>query len=274
MKKWLTTSLLAFFSFGLSSFAATNVVLIGDYFYNPVNSAINAGDTILWTNTVNTSHDSTSRSNVWGSPTLAFHGTYAFTFTNTGNYPYYCVFHVIVHPEQTGLVSVATAPANVFPSVSLTNPITGAKFVAPASIPLQATASDSDGSVTNVQFFSGASLLGNVTAAPYNFTLNNVVASNYAFTARATDNKGAVSTSSVVNVFVLTNATLQNPVRLPSGQFKFTVLGIAGQTYLTEGSSNLTNWSPIVTNLAPANSFNVTDFTSTNILLRFYRTRQ
>jgi hypothetical protein len=78
----------------------------------------------------------------------------------------------------------------------------------------------------------------------------------------------------VVNVFVLTNAILASPNVLPNGQFWMTVQGIAGQTYATETSTNLANWLAISTNVAPANAFNVTDTTSTNILQRFYRTRQ
>ena len=63
-------------------------------------------------------------------------------------------------------------------------------------------------------------------------------------------------------------------MRLPNGQFRFTIQGIAGQTYATEASSNLLNWSAFGTNVAPADSFGITDLTSTNILQRFYRARQ
>jgi plastocyanin len=163
---------------------------------------------------------------------------------------------------------------NAAPSVSLTNPVNNAKFRAPASFQLQASATDSDGSVTNVQFFSGGSPVGNDTNPPFSFNMNNLAAGNYSFSAVAADNRGMTTTSAANNVSVLTNAILSAPTRLPSGQFQFTVIGIAGQTYATEGSANLTNWSSIVTNVAPANTFNVTDFTSTNVLLRYYRARQ
>jgi len=118
----LTAGVLAFLSFPLSGLATTNTVLIGDYFYNPTNSTIITGDTILWTNTVNTSHDSKSRSIVWTSPTLPLGGTYAFTFTNAGLYPYFCFFHRVSHPEQTGTVSVVTAPTNPPSAVTILNP--------------------------------------------------------------------------------------------------------------------------------------------------------
>ncbi|MSU59952.1 MAG: hypothetical protein EXS35_17585 [Pedosphaera sp.] len=264
---------------GLSLRAATFQVQMKDYYFTPTNINISVGDTIQWTNAASVNAHDTSSTNaamLWGSGDLAAHATYSVTFTNAGDFFYVCNKHFFAfmnpHREQTGHVIVASA--NLPPSVNLTNPPNNARFRAPASFLLQASANDTDGSVTNVQFFSGAALLGSATIAPYFFPANNLAAGNYNFTARATDNSGNTSTSAVVSVFVLTNAVLQNPVRLANGQFKMTILGIAGQTYATESSTNLTNWAAFATNVAPANSFNVTDFTSTNLLFRFYRARQ
>ena len=267
--------------FALSTPAATNTVLMGNFFFNPTNLTINVGDTVRWSNTVASTvfHDST-RTNTpfqWASGDLgSLNPTFLLTFSLAGTFPYFCNRHVILsmpalrHPEMTGTVSVASL--NLPPSVSLTNPPDNSKFSAPASIVLQASAND-DGSVTNVQFFSGPALLGSDDTAPFAFTLSNVAAGNYLFTARAHDNSGLSATSAVVNVFVLTNAILSAPARPPNGQFQFTIQGIAGQTYTMESFTNLTSWSPLVTNVAPASSFNVTDFTSTNVLRRFYRAR-
>jgi hypothetical protein len=182
-------------------------------------------------------------------------------------------YHCEVHAVMGGTINIVDPP-NTPPSVTITNPAAGAKFIAPANLSINADATDSDGSVTNVQFFSGANLLGNLTTAPFNFTQNNLAAGNYSFTAIAADNLGATATSAPVNIFVLTNATLTAPNMLPNRQFTFTVLGIAGQTYDTEASTDLVNWSAINTNIAPAASFNVTDAMSTNILHRFYRVSQ
>jgi len=187
-----------------------------------------------------------------------------------GNFTLFAIASDNAGARATNSINIAVSAP---PSVSLTNPVNNARLVAPANILLQASASD-EGSVTNVQFFSGGSLLGSDASAPYSFTLNNAVAGNYSFTARAQDNTGLAATSAVVNVFVLTNATLASPNVLPNGQFWMTIQGIAGQTYATETSTNLANWLAISTNVAPANTFNVTDTTSTNVLQRFYRTRQ
>ncbi len=260
--------------------AVTNTVIVGSFFFNPNTITINSGDYIRWSNTSLTIHDTTRTnvSNPWFSPDMAAgSGSYLLRFTNAGTFPYFCQRHVYAanpanrHPEQTGSVSVVAA--NLPPSVSLTNPVPDAKFRAPTDVVLQATAAD-DGAVTNVQFFSNGNSLGNDSSAPYSLTLNNAAAGNYSFTARAQDNGGLSATSAVINVFVLTNAILTDPTVLPNGQFKLTIQGISNQTYTTERSTNLTSWSAIATNLAPANSFNITDSTSTNVLQNFYRTRQ
>ena len=277
--KFLSTISIGFCIGGGHLHAATNIVQIKDYYFTPTNLTINVGDTVLWTNSVITTHDTSSTNGAfpWASGDLTgANRTFALTFTNAGSYFYVCNRHFFAfmnpHREQTGNVFVASI--NLPPSVSLTNPANNARFRAPANLLLQANASDTNGSVTNVQFFSGDGLAGVSTSAPYQFTLSNLAAGNYVFSARAADNLGAMATSAPVNVFVLTNAILTNAARLTDGQYRLTVLGIAGQTYTMESSSNLQNWSSLQTNVAPANTFNITDTTSPNVLLRFYRVRQ
>src|SRR6266566_983233 len=52
------------------------------------------------------------------------------------------------------------------PTVSITSPANGATFTAPASIPITASASESGGSISKVEFFNGATLLGTATSSP------------------------------------------------------------------------------------------------------------
>jgi hypothetical protein len=86
--------------------------------------------------------------------------------------------------------------------VSLTSPANGATFTAPAKISLAASAADSDGTVTRVEFFNGATRLGEDTTTPYTFRWNIGAAGSYTLTARATDNAGAATTSSPVAITV------------------------------------------------------------------------
>ncbi len=95
---------------------------------------------------------------------------------------------------------------NAAPSVSLTSPTANATFAAPATVSIAATATDIDGTVSKVEFFSGTTLLGTATIAPYGFTWSNVAAGSYVLTAKATDNSGNTTTSAAVNIAV----TIQN----------------------------------------------------------------
>jgi hypothetical protein len=94
--------------------------------------------------------------------------------------------------------STSTVP----PTVSITSPTNGATFTAPATVIINANASDSDGTITQVEFFQGSTRLGADTTAPYSFTWSNVAAGSYSLTARATDNAGASTTSTAVNITV------------------------------------------------------------------------
>ncbi|MEO8427268.1 MAG: LamG-like jellyroll fold domain-containing protein [Verrucomicrobiota bacterium] len=102
--------------------------------------------------------------------------------------------------------TATSSPANIVvdraPTVSITSPGDGAIFAAPANIVIDATAGDADGSVTRVEFFNGAALLGTDTTSSYSFTWNNVGSGNYLITAKATDNLGVATTSAAVHVAV------------------------------------------------------------------------
>jgi len=99
--------------------------------------------------------------------------------------------------------SVGT-PSNQAPTVSLTAPANNANYNAPASITVSANASDADGTVSKVDFYNGAALLGSDNTAPYSYTWTNVAAGTYTITAKATDNAGASATSYAVTVVVKT----------------------------------------------------------------------
>jgi hypothetical protein len=93
-------------------------------------------------------------------------------------------------------------PRNQLPSVSLTSPANNARFTSPAKVSLAATASDPDGTVIRVEFFNGATKVGEDTTAPYTGQWNTGAAGTYTLTARATDNAGATTPSSPVTIIV------------------------------------------------------------------------
>jgi hypothetical protein len=90
--------------------------------------------------------------------------------------------------------------------VCLTSPQDGARFGAQAgkatTVTLTADASAVAGTVTNVSFYSGSTLIGSDGSAPYSFVWTNVGVGGYDITARATDSAGLVSTSAVASITV------------------------------------------------------------------------
>ena len=97
---------------------------------------------------------------------------------------------------------ITVANTNTPPTVSLSSPANNAAYAAPASITLTASAQDSDGSIAKVEFLQGTTVLATLTAAPYTFAWTNVAQGTYVLSARATDNQGAVTTSTAVTVTV------------------------------------------------------------------------
>jgi Bacterial Ig domain/Divergent InlB B-repeat domain/Repeat of unknown function (DUF5648) len=101
-----------------------------------------------------------------------------------------------------------TPPPNQPPTVSITAPANNAAFPTGSAVNISATAADSDGTVARVEFFVGATKIGEATAAPYNFTWTATTAGTFSITARATDNSGAATTSTAVSVIVSNAPTL------------------------------------------------------------------
>jgi hypothetical protein len=82
-------------------------------------------------------------------------------------------------------------------------------------------------------------------------------------------NSIAVAATFVVQPpIVITSATFTNDI------FQLGVSGVPGNNYVLLGSTNLIDWTPLSTNPAPTNVFNVYDPDATNFLMRFYLLRQ
>lgn len=95
-----------------------------------------------------------------------------------------------------------TVNANQSPTVNLTSPANNAVFTAPASITLTANPNDSDGTIAKVEFLNGSNVIATLTSTPWTFDWTNVGAGAYTLAVRATDDKGAQTTSAPVNVTV------------------------------------------------------------------------
>lgn len=113
------------------------------------------------------------------------------------------------------------AAANSPPTVTITNPPANTTVGLPVSLTIGAEATDPDGSVANVQFFDGPTLLGTDTTSPYSVTVD-LYPGVHPLTAVATDNLGLTATSAVVSVTV-TSAPIANPIAEPIPKGDITV---------------------------------------------------
>jgi len=87
-------------------------------------------------------------------------------------------------------VRVYQETSNLAPAVSVTYP-TEADNPPAGDITIQAAASDTDGSVARVEFYDGATYLGEDTTSPYTYLWTSVAAGCYTISARAFDDEGA-----------------------------------------------------------------------------------
>jgi hypothetical protein len=125
--------------------------------------------------------------------TNALVGTHALTAVATDNL------------GATGTSAPVSLVINARPLVNITAPANGTAYVFPATFLFSANASDADGAITQVEFYEGAHLLGVDSTSPFSVTVMGLPLGSYVLTARATDNRSAVSVSAPVTVVI--NAT-------------------------------------------------------------------
>ena len=109
----------------------------------------------------------------------------------------------------TAVFDNVTMP-DVPPAAAIMSPAGGSVIQNPASVAIDANATDSDGSIAQVEFFDGAALLGTVNAAPFTFNWIAPAPGAHSLTVRATDNEGLSKTSAPINVTI--NSTPPLPV--------------------------------------------------------------
>ena len=112
--------------------------------------------------------------------------------------------------SQIGYDNLGVVVPNSPLAVSITSPANSAVVVSNFSI--DATATVSPGTVTNVNFYDGTTLLGNDTTSPYNYAVTGAASGAHALKAVARDSSGNSVTSSVVSI------TVSNLPSLPGWQ--------------------------------------------------------
>lgn len=94
------------------------------------------------------------------------------------------------------------AHQNLPPTVVISTTISGETLTAPATITVTALVSDSDGTVTKVEFYTGSTLLATDETSPYSYQWRAVASDSYSLTAKAYDDGAASTTSSPLLIVV------------------------------------------------------------------------
>jgi Subtilase family/Bacterial Ig domain/Putative Ig domain len=186
-------------------------------------------------------------------PTPTQTGTYTVTVSLDGTLTTSTqAFSLVV----TGASSVEANPP---PTVSLTSPLNGAAALPGQSVTLTATAADMAtggrvGSVTQVEFLNGTTVISTDTTSPYSATWTPTSAGAYLLAARATDGEGAVTTSSQVEFSVLSGDGF------PSISSLSPASGAAGASVTIIGS-NFGGVTAVSFNGSPSTSYTVDSLT-------------
>lgn len=104
---------------------------------------------------------------------------------------------------------------NLSPSVAITSPSSGTTFLPATNIPINADASDADGSIARVDFYANDELIGTATESPYTVNWNVIIPGNYTLTAVATDDAGLSTTSTPVTVTIGVSLAKPKPRQQP-----------------------------------------------------------
>ena len=131
-------------------------------------------------------------------------------------------------PANCVFTLVGFDPARIAVSVLITNPPDGAVFyTAPATIAIEASATTTTGSLSQVSFYCGTTDLGDTFDEPYSVTWSNVPPGTYVLSAWATNSLGNYNASPGVRVTVVGPAaqvaiTPANALVAPYGTQQFT----------------------------------------------------
>lgn len=144
-----------------------------------------------------------------------------------------------------GTTCGGTPGTNTPPTVTLTSPTTGQAFATGATVTLAATASDSGGAVTRVEFRVDGNLVNSDTTSPYSFAAAGLANGSHTATATAFDN-GSPS---------LSTATAAVPFTIGGGTGTPSVTPVPTSLSLAGGASGT---SSIRLSAAPTGSVTVT----------------
>ncbi len=129
------------------------------------------------------------------------------------------------------------------PSVTITSPANNSRFLENSTITIAVNATDTDGNITKVEFYNGATKLGEDSNAPYQYTISNAIIGTYNISVKATDNENATAEANtsfeVTEEVLMSNCTFNTPANaaLPT----FDDASFSNVHVLGTGGPNLSN---------------------------------
>jgi sulfur relay (sulfurtransferase) complex TusBCD TusD component (DsrE family) len=102
----------------------------------------------------------------------------------------------------TDSAGVSISVTNPNPAVALSAPLSGATYVAPATVPMLASVTANGHPIIKVQFYNDSTLLGEASTAPYAFTWSNVGAGNYTLKSTVVYDAGTTMDSAPITISV------------------------------------------------------------------------
>jgi hypothetical protein len=194
---------------GVSSISAQVVISIDAppsvSIMSPSNNAvIMAGDAITISAAASDSDGTISRVEFYQNGNLlgsVENPPYNYTWTPVSSGTYTLAVRAYDNLGASTILTAIRVRVNAPPTVRITSPSNG-EIIQGGIVTMSAEATDTDGTIIKVEFYSGSSLLGTDTTAPYSLTWKSVPSGSYTLTAKAYDSDHVVGISSPVNITV------------------------------------------------------------------------
>lgn len=279
----LGVALLALLGVSFRAIAATTYPVDVTQTFSPTSLSLLAGDVVIFNIQQYSPHTLAVNGTVIGAGMVPGDKV-SYTFSADGTFTVSDTF------RGATMTVTAVQPINAAPAVNLTIPTNNAAILVTnvmTNITLRANAGDEDGSIRRVEFRFGVgtnnasltNLIGtftnsvNTNNTAFNLVWSNAVPGRYLVQARAYDNLEVFANSVRFTLNLYTPFTNTLPVLTNSTQYVFTHTADTNLVYVSEYSTNLTNWTPFVTNVATNKVVQVLDPNTNNFTNLFYRVR-
>jgi hypothetical protein len=169
---------------------------------------------------------------------IAANTTICLVFTSTGSKKITYTsgnFSAAQAPTTSTITNPFVINGNIPPTVALTAPANNTTVEVNTPVTVSATATDADGTVSKVDFYAGATLIGTDASSPYSISWTPTTAGTYAITALATDNGGASTTSTASSLIVSAVITYAPIPGIIQAEAYSTMFGIQTETTTDAG---------------------------------------